>query len=136
MKEWGILGREGSCTAIARCKGCDCRVTSAGTDVSYIIIHFVRVCVCPTRQFRVLIRRQNRFWILGLGFFSRGSKGGNKGPRENDRAHLVGVCILSLGAACNSQEGVMCPYYIYEFFHSVEFWDFNEVSGILLININ
>jgi len=40
-----------------------------------------------------------------------------------------------LGTACNSQEGVMCPHYIYEFFHNIEFWDFNEVSGILLLTL-
>jgi len=54
-----------------------------------------RACVCPTQRFRVLIRPQNRFWILGLGFFSRGSKGGNKGPRERERSSASSGCLHS-----------------------------------------
>jgi hypothetical protein len=72
MEEWGILGREGSCTATARCKGCRLqrfekgkRETGNGkrkTDsVSRFSFPVSRACVYPMQRFRVLIRRQNRF---------------------------------------------------------------------------
>jgi hypothetical protein len=65
------------------------------TETGFPFSVFYFSCVCPTQRFRVLICWQNRFWILGLGFFFRGSKGGNKGPRERERSSASSGCLRS-----------------------------------------
>jgi hypothetical protein len=56
-----------------------------------------------TKPMGFLDKILSKFWILGLGlgFFSQGSKGRSKGPRERERerssACVVGVCVVRSG---------------------------------------